>query len=149
MPQDPDPDDLSNDIGEIYSPEAEDGRPDWPSEIGKAVLFILAAGAVLWMLTYCAPAKADECITPQAVLLVHGDALIERLPWPASLGLLAAMSALAEPPRTIRPSTALAFRLPGNGVRVEFFDENNCGAFGASFSAAFYADLRFKMGTPA
>lgn len=94
-------------------------------------------------------AQAQDCITIDALLKTHGDALIERLPWPTASGLLLEMSKIAEPPEAIRPSAALVFRVPGNGVRVEFIDQKGCSAFGATFSQDFYRRLRDSVGVPA
>lgn len=133
----PDPDDLST---EIRSPEAEDGRIDWPSAIGKAVLLVIEAGAVLWLLTYCVLVRAAEPALPVVRCLTVDDVTRQaQQEDPAAkvrvyrgtemlLFFTALVNVLGEPP-DLPPLSAIGTWMSGDSrasVSIRLFDRDGC-----------------------
>lgn len=56
--------------GEVYSPEAEDGRYDWRSQVAAWVWFLGIMAMVGALLAFCAPVKAQTAAAPTCVTLI-------------------------------------------------------------------------------
>lgn len=152
--------------GEIYSPEAEDGRTDWPTMIVKGTGLLLVLAAVGVLVAYCAPVKAAigdpaiQCRTESDMAriarMADPAAQITIYRGAAEKAFLAALIELSPHAPSVDDISSHTVAIgtyvssdPTQLVLVRFFGPDGCDFFGISGPPDALRSTLMKMGTGA